>query len=397
MASSNDHPRGNRSSLIVAFDSFKGSLTAREACEAAARGLLSARPDLDLTLIPLADGGEGTAETLLTSRSGTWIALEAAGTLPDNSVRTSYAWFAHDGPAALIEMSLVNGLTLLEPRHRDVMRASTRGTGELVADAVRRGARAIWLALGGSATVDGGTGAARALGWRFVDACGRDVPEGGAGLEQIAHVLPPAVDRLAGVDMKILCDVDNPLLGARGAARVFGPQKGASPADVERLERGLEQLAHIVKQDLGIELHDLPGAGAAGGLGWASAALFGGHLVSGIELIMRETGFDGALRSASGVITGEGQLDRQSLHGKVVSGVLARAQALKLPVGVIAGRCELDAETLQQVGISALETLQTPEISQAQALARAEELMEAAAHRVITRLDTPSGRSGLTV
>ena len=397
MASSNNLSLGSRSTLILAFDSFKGSLTARQACEAAARGLASARPDLDLKLIPLADGGEGTAETLMASRSGTWITLEAAGPLPDTTVSTRYAWLEHDGPTALIEMSLVNGLTLLAPAHRDVMRASTRRTGEHVADAVRRGARTIWLTLGGSATVDGGTGAARALGWRFVDATGRDVPEGGAGLEQIAHVLPPAVDALSNVEMKVLCDVDNPLLGPRGAARVFGPQKGASPTQVERLERGLAHLAQIVKHDLGIKLHDLSGAGAAGGLGWAAVVFLGGRLISGIELILQETRFDHALKSASGVITGEGRLDRQSLHGKVISGVLSRASTQGVPVAVIAGRCELDLKTLQKAGISAVEVLQAPNMSEIEALAHAEELLEAAANRVIRHLDTPPEVSGLTV
>lgn len=397
MASPSTRPRSISSTLIVAFDSFKGSLSAREACEAAARGLASARPDLDLQLIPLADGGEGTAETLMASRSGTWITLEAAGSLPDTTVSTRYAWLERDGPTALIEMSLANGLTLLAPAHRDVMRASTRGTGELLADAVRRGARTIWLTLGGSATVDGGTGAARALGWRFVDATGRDVPEGGVGLEQIAHALPPAVDPLANVELKVLCDVNNPLLGQRGAARVFGPQKGANRTEVERLDRGLEHLAHIVKRDVGIELHDRPGAGAAGGLGWAAVALLGGQVVSGIELIMQEAGFDDALRSASGVITGEGRLDRQSLEGKVVSGVLTRATARGVPVAVIAGRCDLDSETLQTAGIAAVEVLQAADMSEADAMARAEALLEAAAQRAIRRLDTSSDMSGLTV
>lgn len=397
MASPSTRSRSSRSTLIVAFDSFKGSLSAREACEAAARGLASARPDLDLQLIPLADGGEGTAETLMASRSGTWITLEAAGPLPDTTVSTRYAWLEHDGPTALIEMSLVNGLTLLAPAHRDAMRASTRGTGELVADAVRRGARTIWLTLGGSATVDGGTGAARAFGWRFVDATGRDVPEGGVGLEQIAHVLPPAVDPLANVELKVLCDVDNPLLGQRGAARVFGPQKGANPTEVERLDRGLAHLAHIVKRDLGLALHDRPGTGAAGGLGWAAVALLGGQIVSGIELIMQEAGFDDVLRSASGVITGEGRLDRQSLEGKVVSGVLSRAAARGVPVAVIAGRCDLDSETLQTAGIAAVEVLQTGDMSEAEAMTRAGGLVEAAAQRVIRHLDTSSDMPGLTV
>ncbi len=367
--------------IVVAMDSFKGSLRAGEACDAVRRGIVGALPDADVTVCPMADGGEGTALAVTEACGGERIECAVEGPLPGMRVTAGYVWLSDVGPGALVEMAEASGLALLDRGELDPLRTTTFGTGELIRAALAQGARRVWLAIGGSATVDGGVGAARALGWRFLDRRGRDVVQGGGGLEDIARIVPPA-SRL-GVDAKVevLCDVENPLLGELGAARVFGPQKGADAEVVERLEVGLANLADTIERDLGREVRTVMGAGAAGGLGAGALAFLDATLVPGVDAVMKIRGLDGIVAGADWVVTGEGRLDKQSLAGKVVSGVTSRASAAGAQVAVIAGQSDLDSRAARDAGIEAVVVTAPTGVPEADALVRAAENVEAAASR----------------
>jgi glycerate kinase len=305
------------------------------------------------------------------------------GPLPDMTLTASFGWLP-ESRTAVVEMACASGLPLLRPRQRDPLRTTTLGTGQLLAAAVRQGAQRLLLTLGGSATVDGGTGAARALGWRLLDENGRDVPLGGGNLTQIRRLVPPS-DPLPA--MEALCDVRNPLLGEQGAARVFGPQKGADAAMVARLEDGLRHLAALFRDQLGVDVTALPGAGAAGGFGAGALAFFGARLVPGVQTVFETLNLDEHLRWADWVITGEGCFDRQSLQGKVVSGVRDAARARRVPVAVLAGEVRLSPDQWRQEGIALALAIRPPAMPLDEAMARAAELLAAAAASLPERLE----------
>ncbi len=362
---------------VVAMDAFKGSLEAEAACEAVARGLEQVDPAIEARRLPMADGGEGTAEILRRAAGGHWKRRLVTGPLPGRTVEARYAW-APGERTAIIEMASACGLPLLRPEERDPLRTTTHGAGELIAAA--RGLRParIRLAIGGSATVDGGTGAAAALGWRFLDRAGRALPPGGGALERLARIEPPDPrPRLPPVD--VLCDVDNPLCGPEGAARVFGPQKGADADAVERLEAGLCRLADVLQAQFGIAVRDLPGAGAAGGLGAGAVAFLGARLVPGIDAVMDAVGLPDALRGADWAITGEGRFDGQSARGKVVQGVAREARRADARVLVLAGQVAVPPSDWPALGIDEARALMAPGMTEDEAQRRAAELLEAQA------------------
>jgi len=363
--------------VVIAMDKFKGGLSAGDACRSVAAGLLATDPTVVCVQKPLADGGEGTAAALLAARpGGEWIPHTVAGPLPHRPVAAGYAWFPDDR-TAVVEMAAANGLALLETCERNPLATSTRGTGELLQAAARRGARRILLAIGGSATVDGGIGAAAALGWRFLDASGNEVTPDGSHLRDIARIVPPAVSILPPVT--VLCDVTNPLCGPQGAAAVFGPQKGATPDMVSILETGLRNLTARIRADLGRDLSAMPGGGAAGGLGAGAAAFFDAELAPGIDTIMTAARLHEALAGAAWCITGEGSFDRQSLAGKVVSGVAAAARQAGVPVIVIAGRVALEPAEFRRHGIHAALATHAPEMPMPEVLRREAEMLYATA------------------
>ncbi|MEE8507728.1 MAG: glycerate kinase [Myxococcota bacterium] len=365
--------------VVVAMDSFKGSLRAPIACEAVRRGILEALPGAEVALKPMADGGEGTAETVIAAVGGEWVGVGAMGPLPDMRVEAGYARIP---TGALVEMAAASGIELLADPDRNPLRTTTFGTGQLLAAAAASGARHLWLAIGGSATVDGGTGAACAMGWRFLDERGEPIGLGGGQLERIDRIERPETGQGALPPVTVLCDVDNPLLGERGAARVFGPQKGANPEMVELLERGLSRLADVIERDLDKDVRHVAGAGAAGGLGAGALAFFDADLVSGVEAMIEATGLAEALAGADWVVTGEGRFDEQSLYGKVVAGVLAAAGRATVPVAVIAGSSTISPDRAPELGLRAIE-VSTPAGSSFRDIAhRAEELLTAAAHRL---------------
>ncbi|MEA2063481.1 MAG: glycerate kinase [Gemmatimonadota bacterium] len=323
--------------IILAPDSFKGTFPAIEVCRAFETGIRAVLPDAQVKKLPLADGGEGTLDVLLGSAGGRRCRVQAADPT-GRGIEVDYAVLSR-GNEALVEMARVSGLELLSGNELNPWKTGTYGLGQVVGAALEEGVEGLALTLGGSATVDGGVGMARALGFRFLDSAGEALElEGGRILGKIARIDTARADRrLEHVRARALCDVTNPLLGPRGAAQVFGPQKGADPEMVERLEAGLANLASRIGQDLGLEIAGLPGSGAAGGLGAAVAAFLGGGLVSGIDYVLDAVQFNKALEGADLVITGEGSFDSQSLGGKVISGVLERAKAKNVPVAVVCG------------------------------------------------------------
>ncbi|MEZ4598844.1 MAG: glycerate kinase [Syntrophotaleaceae bacterium] len=365
--------------VVVALDSFKGSLTAMEACDLVARVLRSRYPRWQVVTRPMADGGEGTAAVLRAAAGGQWVRLpRVTGPLPGMVVPAGYAWL-HQSRTAVVEMAAASGLALLPKSLRNPLLTTTFGTGELIADAMQRGAEEIYLALGGSATVDGGTGAALALGWRFLDRRGMAFFPRGGTLQRIRRILPPA-KRFPRIE--VLCDVSNPLCGPKGAARVFGPQKGATPAMVLQLETGLRHLADLMRRQTGKEMLQLPGGGAAGGFGAGAAVFFGGHLVSGVSAVVKATGLEAALEKADWVITGEGCFDEQSLHGKVVSGVRDAARSKGVKTALLAGRVKLPEKAWRAEGISFSEAAAGEDLDEERALAEAGSLLSKAAARL---------------
>jgi glycerate kinase len=372
--------------VVVAMDSFKGSCSAAEACEAVVKGLLEADPGLKIVTRPMADGGEGTAATLLAARGGTWIEEEVSGPLPDRTVAAAYAWLPTRGPAAVVEMASASGIELLAAHELNPLRTSTYGTGELLASALARGPERAWLCIGGSATVDGGVGAAQALGWRFLDAAGREIQGCGGELTAIRRIERPTVDPAADPTVEVLCDVDNPLLGPRGAAAVFGPQKGATPEMIVRLENGLANLADVIERDLGLDVRGVPGAGAAGGLGGGALAFLGATLVSGVDAVIDASGLADDLSDADWVVTGEGRFDEQSFQGKVVSGVARTARSVRCRVAVLAGSVAVDPQEALHRGVEHVRAVTPAHMTVDEAVPKTPALLTSAAKRMAREL-----------
>jgi glycerate kinase len=322
--------------VVIAPDSFKEACSAREAAEAMARGWQALRPEDVLTLVPMADGGEGTVEAVAAAWNAAPQSARVTGPL-GTPVDAAFAWNA-EACVAVMDMAAASGLGLVPLEQRDPRITTTRGTGELIAHALDMGARRIILGIGGSATNDGGAGALSALGVRFLDDAGRELPPGGAALARLHTVdtrgLHPGLRDCA---LLLACDVDNPLCGAAGASMVYGPQKGASHAVAAELDNALAHYADVVEMHACRFLRDVPGAGAAGGLAFGLMALSGAALQPGGELVAQAVELSRHMEGAGLVITGEGRFDEQSLHGKTVSTVAALARAQGVPVAVLAG------------------------------------------------------------
>lgn len=343
------------SSCVVISDSFKGSLSSREICKIARACFAETLPSWTLDCIPVADGGEGTVDCFLEALPGERVTATVQGPFGE-PVQASYGLFqTPDGPTAVIEMAAAAGLPLAEAAGRlDPCRASTYGVGQLMEDALARGARRLVCGLGGSATNDGGCGCAAALGARFLNEHGEKfVPTGGT-LDRIASIdVSPARELLAGASVTGMCDIGAPLFGAQGAAHVYAPQKGADEQTVELLDSQLRALGAAIERSLGTSVSDAPGAGAAGGMGAGLMAFLGAELRPGIECVLDLVRFEERARDASLVITGEGRLDAQTLQGKVVAGVARRASVLGVPVVALAGSVEPGAEALLDQGLTA--------------------------------------------
>jgi glycerate kinase len=362
---------GHTTRVLIASDKFKGSLTATEVTQALAAGMLDVLPQLETVLLPVADGGDGTVEAAL-SAGYDKIIVDAVGPTGE-PMRAPYAL---DGDRAVVELAAVVGLSMLPGGRLDPLGSSTYGLGLVIADAIRRGATTVVLGLGGSASTDGGAGMVQALGARLLDADSHDVQPGGGALVNLAQLdLGPLRGTRDAVKIIVASDVDNPLLGPNGAAAVFGPQKGARPQDVQTLERGLRHWSELVSQATGRNDTERPGAGAAGGAGYAALAVLDAEIRPGIELILDLIDFDAKVVGADLVVTGEGSLDEQSLAGKAPIGVARAAAKAGVPVIAVAGRLQLSQQRLQEAGISAAYPLSDLEPDPARSIANAASLL----------------------
>lgn len=344
--------------ILICPDSFKGSLSALEACQAIERGVKSVLPEACCELLPMADGGEGTVDALVNATKGEFRLNEVRG--PLGGQVTARWGILGAGGRAVLEMAAASGLPLLKKDELDPLKACTYGTGQLIAAALEelrhRGERPrLIIGIGGSATNDGGAGAARALGARFLDADGRDLPPGGGALANLDRIdLSGLHPLLAEAEILVACDVDNPLTGERGASAVFGPQKGATPENVAELDSALSRYAAIAKEATGKDVARLPGAGAAGGLGAGLLFFTSAQLRPGIELVLEALDFDAKAREADLVVTGEGHSDFQTAYGKAPVGVAAAAKKFGKPVICISGGLGQGVEKLYDMGIDAM-------------------------------------------
>ncbi|WP_416293218.1 glycerate kinase [Paenibacillus illinoisensis] len=339
--------------FVLAPDSFKESMTAKEVCIAMEKGLRKIYPDASYIHVPMADGGEGTVQSLVDASNGIIHRKEVSGPL-GQPVMAQYGILG-DGTTAAIEMASASGIHLVTPDSRDPLRTTTYGTGELIRACLDLGIRKIIIGIGGSATNDGGTGMAEALGAKFLDAQGQPLARGGGDLNKLAHIDVSGLDpRLQEVELIVACDVTNPLCGEHGASRVFGPQKGATPEMVQLLDANLSHYAEVVKQQLGKDIRDVPGAGAAGGLGAGLLIFTQAVLRKGIEIVIEYTGLQGKLDDADVVFTGEGGIDFQTKFGKTPYGVAQAAKEAGKLVIAIAGYVGEGIDTLYTEGIDAV-------------------------------------------
>lgn len=366
--------------VLIAPDKFAGSLTATQVCEAVASGLEAERPAVPTTSMPIADGGEGSIDAALAAGFDA-VAVDATGPT-GRPVRTRYA---RRGDTALVELAASCGRGRLPDGRLEPMTASTFGVGQVIAAALDAGVVRIVLALGGSASTDGGLGMLQALGARILDEHGRPVARGGGALSTVAAAdLRDLHPRLAAARLTVACDVDSPLYGPLGAAAVFGPQKGASPAQVTELDAGLRHWSDMASAVWGVDHSATPGAGAAGGTGFAALAL-GATVRAGSVLMLELVGFGSALADATLVITGEGSLDRQTLAGKAVAGVAAAARDRGVPVIAVAGRSLLSAAELDELGVRAVYALSDLEPDLTRSMQNAAALLGTVARQLARR------------
>jgi glycerate 2-kinase len=331
--------------VVIAPDKFEGTLSAKEAAAALAAGWRRVDRNADVDEVPVADGGKGTLDTLLDATGGRRERITATGPLGDPVVADFGLVDGPTGLTAVVEMARASGLALVSEARRDPRRATTRGTGELIAAAARHGPVRVIVCIGGSATNDGGAGMAQALGIRLVDERDRDLPPGGAALRRLARIDASGLDRsVRDVDVVVASDVDNPLTGPRGASAVYGPQKGATPEDVRLLDEALAHLAAVIHRDLGLDVRDIPGAGAAGGLGAGLIAFLGGRLRPGFEVVASALDLERRLDRADVAVTGEGRYDTQSERGKAPGGVLDLARRAGCRTVLVAGQIERGVE-----------------------------------------------------
>ena len=372
--------------ILIAPDSFKGSLTAQEAASAIERGVLQSLPDATVLKHPISDGGEGLVNIVTPVLGGRVITTTVSGPLPGQRVQAKWGLSA-DGSTAIIEMAEAAGLTLVPPERRDPKITTTYGVGELVTAALDAKVTSIVIGIGGSATNDGGAGMAEALGVRFLDSHGNPIPRGGVALLNIARINSEKIDsRLENVEVLVACDVQNTLCGTEGASAVYGPQKGATPGDVSLLDKALEGYGEIIQSQMDIDVLTIPGGGAAGGLGAGLVAFCGGTLMRGIDLVLRVTKFDERLKESDLVITGEGSIDRQTYYGKALSGVIERAHRFKVPIIAVVGGLEGDRKFfVNNESFADLETLVDSQTTEVDAISNASRLVSEKTKLLIQR------------
>lgn len=372
--------------ILLAPDSFKESMTAKEACEAMERGIRKANSNITCIHVPMADGGEGTMQSLVDATGGKTYTINVIGPL-GNVVEASYGILG-DGKTGILEMASASGIHLVPIEKRDPLITTTYGTGQLIKACLEHGVKRLLIGIGGSATNDGGAGVAQALGGKFLDREGNEISFGGGQLDKIAKIDLTNFDtRLKEVVVEVACDVTNPLCGETGASNVFGPQKGATPKMIDILDKNLRHFAEIIKEQIGKDVIEVPGAGAAGGLGAGLMAFLNGTLKKGIEMVIQYSGLDEKVKEADMVWTGEGSIDFQTQYGKTPLGVAAVAKKYNKPVIALAGRVGNDIEVLYEKGIDAIFSIMRGVTSLEDALSKGQENIEKTAENIIRLLE----------
>jgi len=368
--------------IVIAPDSFKGSLTAVEAAQAIERGVKKVSQSIKTVLVPVADGGEGTMDSLVAATNGRMVEVSVKGPLLD-FVQAAYGVLG-DGQTCVIEMASASGLCLIDSTRRNPLLTTTFGTGQLIKKALDDGCRKFILAIGGSATNDGGIGMLQALGMQLLDSDGKAIGYGGGELSRIVQIDDQDFDsRIADCEFLIASDVQNPLIGKDGASYVFGPQKGATPQMVEMLDQNLSHWADLVETKTGIRLHDKPGAGAAGGIGGAFQAFFPSETKRGIDIVIEYTGLADKLTNAECAFTGEGQIDFQTASGKTPMGVAEEAKKKGIPVFALAGSIGKDIDVLYEHGITSVHSIVNAPMTLQEAIIGGSVLLEDTAEQVM--------------
>lgn len=375
--------------VVIAPQSFKGSISALDAARAMEEGVLRVVPDAGTVLVPVADGGDGTLETLVDATGGEIRSTTVTGPI---GKPVAAEWGAlGDGQTAVIEMARTSGLAMLSLAERDPLRATTYGLGEVLREALDAGFRSFIVGIGGSATNDGGAGMAQALGVRLLDETGKNLPWGGAALADLRSIDMSGLDeRAIDARFSVACDVSNPLTGPEGASAVYGPQKGATPELVQQLDAALKNFAKVVERDTGTSIDAVRGSGAAGGLGGGMMAFLGGSLRAGVDIVLDHVGLDGKLEGADLVITGEGRIDFQTVYNKAPIGVARRAKRRGIPVLAVCGSLGKGFEDVHAEGIDAAVSILTAPMTLDEASARAGELIADAVAEVMRSMKAGS-------
>ncbi|NLM36166.1 MAG: glycerate kinase [Clostridiales bacterium] len=367
--------------FVLAPDSFKESMTAKEAAEAMEAGIKKIIPEAECVKVPMADGGEGTVQSLVDATNGEIIELEVTG--PRGKKTKAFFGILGDKSTAVIEMASASGIQLVTKEERNPLYTTTYGTGELIKAALDRGVKRIFIGIGGSATNDGGAGMLQALGVKLLDKDGKDLLFGGGALGKLHKIDLSNMDsRLKDVIVEVACDVTNPLTGKDGASHVFGPQKGATPEMVQQLDYNLAHFAEIIRQQLGKDVEKVPGAGAAGGLGAGLMAFLNAELKRGVELVIKYTSLEDKVKGADFVFTGEGSVDAQTVFGKTPFGVAQTAKKFNIPVIAFAGRIGNGVEVLYDKGIDAIVGILPGAVSIEEALEKGKENLERTAENI---------------
>jgi glycerate kinase len=369
--------------FLLAPDKFRGSLTAYEVCQAMSDGIREVIPEAEIVVLPMADGGEGTAEILTLNAGGKMHTAFVSDPL-GRRIEADYGLSA-DGQTAYIEMATASGLRLLYSDERNPLKTTTFGSGQLILEASEKGARHIILGIGGSATTDGGIGMAAALGWQFLDANGVALPPNGESLVKIQQIKPP--QHLPEITVEVACDVTAPLFGPDGAAHVYAPQKGADAAMVAQLELGLQHLAWVVKRDFGVDIAQVAGTGAAGGLGFGALFFLNAVLKEGVKIVMEQTHFESHLTDTDLVLTGEGKIDEQTLQGKLIAGIAGAAQKRDIPVAALCGALMVSPADLAHLGIAYATSILPRPMSLQEAIPYAYEGVKNSTHYLVKLLN----------
>jgi glycerate kinase len=367
--------------IVLAPDSFKGTLSSMEIIDHLEKAAKNYFDPVEIVKVPIADGGEGTVDALVIATDGEYRHVEVMGPMPEQRVKAKYGII--NGKTAVIEMAEASGLTLVEKGKKNPLLTTTYGTGQVIKAALDEGIRDFVIGIGGSATNDGGIGASQAVGVKFLDEKGKEVGFGGQELSRIKEIIIDDMDhRIKESTITVICDVNNPLIGPNGATAIYGPQKGVNKDNFDILESGMANYQTLIKKVTGLDMAEIPGSGAAGGLGAALVTFFGATLKPGINAVLDYVDFDNLVKGANLVITGEGRIDGQSIYGKVPVGVAQRCKPLNIPVVAMVGGMGPDAQKVYEYGIDSIMTTVNSPMPLSEALSRADELMADAADRL---------------